>query len=376
MAIFYALGDALVTEDELYEKEAQGSFASFNKMLSKKRGDAALPFSTGLLTSKNIVGFLTSPSGEKTPFKPIGPGKPLTIEIRHVYTGKFPTASFFDKTKDMLITSAMKSIATFNDAPRAINFLEKNVSAKYNYRNPAATEKGTPLVYYTPALTEKNTLLTLEIGFDEFPEELFKIAENVLKQAAGIPIFAFASSYLLGVGTITKILGNLASKLFDKSPVFKTTVPLTFLRPGAPVPQADFRLITEDDVDTAFLNKFKISENGQLVDAKGQPYNGDIPYIVISLDGHQIDEYANFSPTSASAALLEKFFKIKDGQKESLEPLMDSLKLYNDWKFRKKADAFALDLKKLPPDSEEYKKKKEQYNAHVANILDDLLKPK
>jgi hypothetical protein len=317
---------------------------------------------------------LVSPSGDEVPFEEVGFGKPLLVEIRHVYTGRFPRPGIFDKTKDMLVTSAMKNLATFNAAPRAVNFMQRDVRTHHRLSNPAATEQGTPLVHYVPALTERNAVVTFEIGFDEFPDEMFDLVGGALNQAAGIPLFVSASTYLLAAGAITKLLGNLGSRVFDRSPVFKATERLTFMRPGEPIPQADFRLITEEDVDPTLLRDFKVTSEG-LIDASGRPYAGDIPYIIISLDGRKYDEYKNFTPTAASAAILERYYSIRDGQEQALEPLLDALKLYNDWRFRKKADEVAEALKKLPPDSPEHKAKKAEYDALVKNILDDVLKP-
>ncbi len=375
MAVFYALGEAIVTEEELREKQVLGSVANFAESLNKERGGAILEFSTGRLTSKNIRKSIRLPNGEPTPFQEVGPGKPLTIEIRHVYTGRYPKAVVFDKTKDMLITSAMKSIATFDAAPRAVNFLEKNVRARHNISTPAATEKGTPLIHYTPALTEKNTVLTLEIGFDEFPEQIFVVVQNALTQAAGIPLFVSASTYLLAAGAITKLFGDIGSRVFDAAPVFKGTERLTFVRPGDVPPQADFRVLTNDDVGEDVFKDYKVGETGQLVDSGGNQYNGDTPYIVISLDGRKNDEYSAFSSTAASAALLDRFYSIKEGQEQGIGLLMDAVKLYNDWKFRKKADKLAYELKELDRQSEDYKKKKAEYDAAAANILEDILKP-
>jgi hypothetical protein len=56
--------------------------------------------------------------------------------------------------------------------------------------------------------------------------------------------------------------------------------------------------------------------------------------------------------------------------------LMDALRIYNDWKFRSKADHIANELTDLEPESEMYKTKKELYNAMVDNILNEMLKPK
>jgi hypothetical protein len=377
MAMFYALGNALVTEDELQEKQALGHIAKFASDLKKDRTVASLEFSTGVLTEENMLKSTVLTSGKPVIFKKIGPGLPLTIEIRHVYTGKFPESTFWSSKKQgMLVTSAMKSIATFDAAPRAVNFLEDNVHAKHDLPIPAATQQGTPLIYYSPALIERNSVLTLEMGFDEFPNEVFKMVSTALNQAAGIPIFLTASAYLLGAGAITKLLGEIGSRLFDCPPKFKATEPLTFLRPGAIPPQADFRLVLDQAVNPAVLRHYGVSQGGGLVDKKGNPYNGDIPYMIISLDGRKNPGYANFAATAASSALLERYYNIREGQDGSLVPILDAIKLYNDWKFRQKADSISTELKNLPANSDEYTEKKAEYDATVKNIMDDLLKPK
>ena len=375
MAIYYAVGDAFVTTEEIYEKQATGQLSDFREAFAQDRARASLEFQTGALTGTNLRASVAPPAGEPTPFEPIGPGKPLTIEIRHVYTGKFPQPFLLDKRKDMLVTTAIKSLASFNAAPRAVNFVEKDVAARHSVRNPAATEKGTPLVYYSPALTEKNTLLTVEMGFDEFPDELFGMVAQALTQAAGIPLFVSASAHLLTASAITKLVGRLGSRMFDRSPVFEATEPLSFLRPGDLPPEADFRLVTTDDAEPELLRNYAIGRGGELVDAGGNAYAGSTPYVIISLDGRRNDQYADFAPTSASAALLEKFYSIRDGEEQPLGPLMDALKLYNDVKFRREADRLAAEIERLQEGSVERKEKEAQREAALANIVDELLKP-
>ena len=134
MAIFYARGDALVTEAELNESHA----------------------------------------AQQTQFEPIGMGKPLTIEIRHIYTGQFPkTRRVFrngllpDRARDMLVTSAVRSQTVAAAAPRAVNVLEQDVKPHSHWNNPSAVKRGTRLVYYSPAQLDRQTDLTLEVGFGE-----------------------------------------------------------------------------------------------------------------------------------------------------------------------------------------------------------------
>lgn len=377
MAVYRILGSAMVSNAEFQEKAFMGHFSKFKNNLTKKATNAVIDFSNGRLDAKNIIKTLAQPAGKKTPFVPIGPGQPLTIQIRHLYTGKYPKTTIFDKDKDMLVTSAMKSIATFNAAPRAINFLTKDVKKKHEMSNPAATDDGTPLIHYTPALTEMNTLLTIEFGFDEFPNQAFDIVGNALSQAAGIPLFMSASTHLLAANSILKLAGEIGSRVFDKSPVFKATESLGFAIPDQIIPTADFRLIVEDNVDVnkEFKN-YNPTAKG-LVTKSGKKYSGDIPYVIISLDGRKNDNYKDFIPTAASAVMLEKFYSIREGQGRTLDPLVDAIKIYNDYKFRLKADDLQKELDKITDKtSEEYKAKKEEYDANVSNILDELLAPK
>src|SRR5687768_8592406 len=107
MPIYYAVGPAVITEDEYLEKLQLGAFTRLAQ--AKKKGIAeTLDVSGRTLTAEAIMSPLT-PAG--IPFQPIEYGKPLTAEIRWVYTGNKPKKSWGDATKDMLITSAFKSIA-------------------------------------------------------------------------------------------------------------------------------------------------------------------------------------------------------------------------------------------------------------------------
>lgn len=176
------------------------------------------------------------------------------------------------------------------------------------------------MIHYTPALVERASILTLEIGFDEFPDEVFGMVSNAFQEAAGVPVFLSASAYLLAAGAITKILSDVGSRLFDKSPVFRATVPLSFLRPGDIPPGADFRLVIGDDAEEALLREYSVGADGVLRNKENEPYRGDIPYLVISLDGRENEEYEAFAPTAASATLLERYFGLEERQERTLGP--------------------------------------------------------
>jgi TatD related DNase len=120
---YYAMGTALVSRDELVEKAAIGDIAKLADAVAKKR-DHTLTLTTGIATPKNLLMAAAPP--QRAPFIPIATGTPLTIELRHVYTGEQPHASFFQKTKDMIVTSAMKEFLVYKSAPRAVNMLERS----------------------------------------------------------------------------------------------------------------------------------------------------------------------------------------------------------------------------------------------------------
>jgi hypothetical protein len=311
--------------------------------------------------------------GEAAHFEPIGLNKPLSVEIRHVYTGEHPKGAF--PKNDLLVTSAMRSIATFNAQPRAVNFLMSNVKKNSNLRNPAATDAGTPLVFYAHALVEENSLMDIEVIFQRFPQELFEAAGAAFKAAAGIPIFVAqgAGTALMAAGAITKLAGGIGEKLFDGRPIFKQTIELSFTRGGSLVPTEGFHVITGPEFDIIREGLEFDAVNGRLL-ALGMEYDGPHPYVVISLDGRMHDDYADFVPTAASAALLESFFHAGDGQQQSMGILLDAVRLYNDYQFKSKANGVAAEMAALDVNSAEYQKLKERYDAYLANMLTDSFK--
>jgi hypothetical protein len=306
-------------------------------------------------------------------FTPIGLYKPLTIQIRHVYTGAFPRKAFFSGRKDMLLTSAMKSLAVFNAAPRAVNFLKKDATAGSNFNTPAANEQGTPLVFYSPAITAASTIVTFEMIFDEFPGQLVERLGTALGNLSAIPVFLPANGYLVAASTVIKLASGLGEAIFDGRPVFSVTETLDFDVPGSIVPSADFRVICNAGFDPT---RFDFEPNRGLVDRQtGQPYAGDEPYVVISLDGAKRDEYEGFTATMAGAALLERFYNLKEGSEVGMDTLIESTKLFTDSKFRAQADAIGKTLASMPADSDEARRLRTRRDALLANILSPALKP-
>src|SRR5215211_3902104 len=151
MAVLQVVGDALVTPEELATTTAAGGLADF----AESPTNSPVEFSTGALSAENsITEIPVGVDGTAVPFEPIGLGSPLTIEIRHLYTGRHPgvfVRDIFGHGADLLFTSAIRSTAISDAYPRALNFLKRNVNTRTMISGPDATENGTTLVYYTPA---------------------------------------------------------------------------------------------------------------------------------------------------------------------------------------------------------------------------------
>lgn len=375
MAIYYAYGDALVGSDELRAKVGDGRIQDFQKRVLARSRDASLEFRTGTATAKNVLRSVATTSGRSIGFEPIGIGKPLTVQIRHVYTGK--KAEGFWGTKDMLVASAMKSIAMYDAAPRAVNFLEAKTKNNRNFRSVSATSPGTPLVCYSQSLAQSSSVVTVEVMFSSFPKETFGALAQAFSAAAGVPVFAPASGYLVAAGIVTKLLGGLGKSLTDGTPALKRSEEITFVTPGSDPGIAHFALLTSDLVEEEALKDYKVNSKGALarVDDENKLYEGDHPYVVLSLDGRENDDFKDFTPTAATAAQLDKFYNINDGSSQPLGVLVDGLKLYNDMKYREKAGSVADRLQGLDKESKEYQELVAQYQAYVKNIGTKELKP-
>jgi hypothetical protein len=67
-------------------------------------------------------------------FTPIGPYQPLTVEIAHVYTGKYPSSIF--GSSPMLVSSALKNIDATGASSEAVNYLINKVVKRSDFFAP------------------------------------------------------------------------------------------------------------------------------------------------------------------------------------------------------------------------------------------------
>jgi hypothetical protein len=287
---------------------------------------------------------LEAASAQPIEFLPVGKGKPLTVMIRHVYTGRHPERSFFlDKGGDIAVVSGVKDFDVFSASARALNFVATGQRAHSHLRGPAALEQGTAVVTYSPALLADSITLTIEIAVARFPAELVASLSGAFTALSGLPLLMPYAGYLLGAGQLVKLSGDLGHSLFD-GPVFSITDPLNFEVPGSAPAQADFRVLANS---TLRANRYNFKDGQGLIDARGAPYDGDEPYVVVSLDGRANSRLEKFAPTVASSAVLQRFFQIKDGQQALIDTFVEGIRLASDMKYRDRAKDLQADIARL-----------------------------
>ncbi|MGG8496264.1 hypothetical protein ACQY1Q_07585 [Tenacibaculum sp. TC6] len=367
MAAIYYVNDVPVFEDEVKEKLYSGELFLFDKAVNS--GDEMnINFENGSINS-NELGSID--------FTPIGIGKPLSIEILTIYSGDAPER-FLGK-KDMLVTTGVKSIGTYDSAPKAINQIVRKVNDN-QYYEPSAFNEGSPIVYYTPALDMNTILCSFHLVADTFNESIFEDVSSLLAKAGGIPVFAPAASVLLAGSTLASIASKLGKAIFESKPFFKGDFNIRLDTPGQIPTKAKYVLITDNKFEKEFINykpgNIVIDDSNhtkvRLVHkTTNKEYSGDAPYILISLDGREREDLKNFKPTHASAAIMEQFYGTETNS-QSIEVVQDALMLYNDFHYFEKAKKQKEKLEGLAEDSEAYKSIKLLYDAYVKNINSDI----
>jgi hypothetical protein len=360
MPTYFDLGGSLVTQDEYLARNISNAdaFAPRTKLAD------------GTLTEQKLA-FLEP--GQQD-FTEIGIGKPLSVWITSAYVGSLPPKSSFRK-KGCLLTSAVKSWSYQNAKPRALNAIKKSVE-RHKEIEFSATESGTRIAFYSPSLVDEQLEVTVEMAFDDIDEDFYSSIGDILSSAGSLPVFASASTYFLAAGALFKIGGRIANGLRDNEAEFSTTGTLNFDNAGEKV-KAGYRLMTRSAIDSKTLGGLAI-KNGKLVEkaSPDAPYAGDIPHIIIAIDGARKQSLKDFAAQAASANLLQRFYNIRENGQTQADALVDALKLYNDARYRDDAREI-LDLMASDQLSEDEKKKlKTRYDAIIRNIVNKEFIPK
>lgn len=327
-------------------------------------------FRWNIAAPKGAVSDQEAPAPVVGAFTPIGPGRPLTVQIRHVYTGRFPRkGGLFGGSKDVALVSGVKDFAAFAASSRALNLLSHDVRARTHLKG-SAFDEGTPVVLYSPAVMTDSLMLSVELAVDSFPSDFIRSVGQSLRALAGLPLMLPHAGLLLGAGEVARMASDLGGGLFDGRPAFSITEAINFDVPGGRTAQADFRVMTHD---TTLAANHRYRDGTGLVDAAGAIYEGDSPYVVISLDGKERPSLAGFAETVASAAVLARFFGMKEGGTASVEILTDGLRLASDMRYRVRADALGEAIGNASGDARD--RLVTEREAVLKNILNDILRP-
>jgi hypothetical protein len=315
-------------------------------------------------------------------FEPVGIGKPMSIEILAVYTGDAP-AKFGIWKPDLLVTSAVKALGTYEAAPRALNQLVASIEDR-QFLQPSALTQGCPIVYYTPALVDDTVFCSFELVAETFDQKAVQQISTLFTSAAGLPIFAPASAYLLAGSVFVGMAADLGKKLLQNKPFLKADLPLRFDTPVIPYAQASI-VILYNDKDTVEFSPYVARLIGDGPKARvalvhkdsGAEYRGDAPYILASLDGRLRTHLEGFSPKQASAAILDRFYSA-DTTGQMVGTLGSALDLYNDYAFRQKAEALRKQIADLDPNDPAAQQSKpgleKLLDAYTKNIRNELFK--
>lgn len=304
---------------------------------------------------------------DTNPFKPIGIGKPLVIRFHSIYLGDLKKG-LFNSNQDILVTSAIKDDVTFDAAPRAIHQIYRRKDERETL-SPSSLNEGTPLIYYSKAFDSELLRITVEIKADRFPAKAFDTVANSLTAAGGIPIFGALSSYLIAGGQIIKSASSILNTLLEGGPILSYKFDILDGVAGLKNTKAGFILGLNTNDKAHFKDSgYEITDlfdDNQLVLAKdGKKYNGSKPYIIMSIDGSEKTQFESFKPTIASAALLKKFYGIKENS--SVDEMMDILQVYNDFKYVRKIKDLSKDL--IGASEEKKKELNELIEAYKKNI--------
>ena len=377
MATFQVIGQSLVSPEDVFNKKFSGELTPTLKFdeLKSLRNSITL-FDNSELLLNEIPDARMALLQEFTPnFKEIGIGKPLSIEISTVYTGKYK--KFLGGRKDVIVVSGVKNSQTFAGTSRAINMIANNVDENA-FLNFNSFDDGTPIVYYSPAMDSDNSVVTFEIMFDNFDKGLFETIAGLFNTAAGIPVFLPAAPFLLGGSQLIKIGADLGDALFSGDPNLSGSIPIVFDSPIIPPTQPKEFVIYNDKDKGEFSNLevklFDTIPQLRLVNKNDKSeYNGPAPYVIVILNGAPRQDLEKFAPTIASATLLKKFYG-GDKAGEITGVLQDAMQLYNDLQYKTKGEKLKKQIDSLPADSKEVEKLKNLYEAYAANIKSDDFK--
>lgn len=347
----------VVSQEELDEKLNSGELAEYEQRLQDDR-NASFTFRDGVVPAPRGRPAAPGAGFDVIDYEKIGIGQPLSLEILGYYTGDLPRIGRLGKTS-MLVCSACKAIETYEAQPWAVNQMENEVE-EHQYLRPSAGNEGSPLVYYSAAMPPNELLVDLSLKVDRFDETILYYLSDIMKGAAGLPVFVMGGPTGVGIATAALVgatllrqAGELGKALWNSKTILQHTLSLTFNKGGVGVipPKAYLACNTQDEgkfegyipvlVDGGTPSQHWVMKKGD------RPYNGPAPYMILNLDGREREGLENFKARLATAAILEKFVGTQDPGSTVVSVINEAMGLYNDVTFRRKAQTVQKDIETL-----------------------------
>ena len=328
MAITYYVGSIPAYCEELRQKSSQLSDIIHNKSVAK------IEFRNGVF---DLNGAQSKHPQSVSSFSDIGLGKPLSIEIMSSYSGDVPK-KFLGRRPDVMTFSGVKSYLEHAASARMINHIQERAE-DYSYMDIGAFEKGSPIVFYTPALHFGSLLCSFELVADTFGKSFSKALTKLFAHAGSLPIFAPAAPFLLAGSIASRYTGKTLHNIFESKAFLSEDITLRFDTPEFPMAVARQWLVCnqkDQDPLMEYAPGFIAGPDGRqvlkLVHRKtGKVYKGKAPFMIVNIDGRDRPELEAFKSKAASAKVLEQFYGNNKSSELNLSILEEALSLYNDF---------------------------------------------
>jgi hypothetical protein len=370
MAVFRVLGEQLVSENEFIAKGADIVRGI------KAVGEGGSPGPTIRLDDDQAFSFDVVPvagAGAVTPFTPVAFGSPLTIDIRHVWSGSVGSKNGFlggGSAGDIAVVSGVKDWSAFKASARALNWVAPRTGKQSLVKLPGALQDGTRIVAYQKAIASRQLTITLELASAPRENDIFDKLGSAFSAAAGVSLMLPYAGALLAAGQIVPAIGKLLGSITRGVSNWSQSEDLNFGVAGTTDADAGFRVIAAASANFSGM-RFKAGTG--LVDAAGQPFVGEDPYVVIAVDGAAASDLEAFTPTVVSAELMRRFHEGESGAGGIIDDLLDLTTIISDVKFREEAMKVRGQL--AGASAAEKPKLQARFDALVKNIVKAELKP-
>lgn len=241
MAVYRIFGEHLISEGEFAVKGAE-----VTRLVAA--GSGAQPSIT--LDNGGVLSFAAVDvgQGDAVAFPAVAYGKPMTIDIRSVYTGNVGSKSLFDGTGDIAVVSGVKDWSSVKASARGLNFVASKTGRHALLAGPDALSDGTRLVAYQKAVATAQVVASFEIVAAPPDPVLLTKLGGAFTAAAGVPLFLPYAGALLAAGQLVPLAGSLIDAIGARSPGWHQSAELSFDLPGYAPVAADFRLVDRKSV--------------------------------------------------------------------------------------------------------------------------------